>query len=151
LRDFLNDPKSYALKLLSYRSRSRKEIIDRLKRKDFPVAEIEKTIHFLEKAGFISDEALIKELFRYSVERKALGKKGVEAFLTKRGIDKELIHKELSGYTKDIEAESAARFAEKKLKSLNKYPKEIIRRRIWGMLQRRGFSAEVISKALEEL
>ena len=151
LRDFLNDPKRYALRLLSYRSRSRKEIFDRLKRKGFPAAEIEKTIYFLENAGFIGDEALTRELFKYSVERKSLGKKGVEAFLTKRGIDKELIHKELSGYTKDIEAESAARFAEKKLKSLHKYPKEIIRRRIWGMLQRRGFSAEVIHKTLEGL
>lgn len=151
MRGFRNDAKTCALKLLSYRSRSRKEIFDRLKRKGFSVIEIEATIQFLEKAALISDEALTKELFRYSVERKSLGKKGIEAFLSKRGIDKELIHKELSIYTNDIEAESAAGFAEKKLKSLYKYPKEIIRRRLWGMLQRRGFSAEVINKVIERL
>ncbi len=151
MKGFRNDAKTCALKLLSYRSRSRKEIVDRLKRKGFSVIEIEATIHFLEKAGLISDEALTKELFRYSVERKSLGKKGIEAFLSKRGIDKELIHKELSIYTNDIEAESATGFAEKKLKSLDKYPKEIIRRRLWGMLQRRGFSVEVINKVIERL
>ncbi len=140
MKGFRNDAKTCALKLLSYRSRSRKEISDRLKRKGFSVKEIEATIHFLENAGLISDEALTKELFRYSVERKSLGKKGIEAFLSRRGIDKELIHKELSIYTNDIEAESAAGFAEKKLKSLDKYPEEIIKRRLWGMLQRRGFS-----------
>jgi len=151
LKGFRNDAKTCALKLLSYRSRSRKEIFDRLKRKGFSVIEIEAAIHFLENAGLISDEALTKELFRYSVERKSLGKKGIEAFLSRRGIDKELIHKELSIYTNDIEAESAAGFAEKKLKSLGKYPKEIIRRRLWGMLQRRGFSTEVINKVIERL
>lgn len=151
MKGFRNDAKTCALKLLSYRSRSGKEIFDRLKRKGFSVTEIENTIHFLEKAGLISDEALAKELFRYSVERKSLGKKGIEAFLSKSGIDKELIHKELSSYTNDIEAESAARFAEKKIKSLDKYPKEIIRRRLWGMLQRRGFSAVVINKVIEKL
>lgn len=151
MKGFRNDAKTCALKLLSYRSRSRKEIFDRLKRKGFSVKEIEATIHFLENAGLISDEALSKELFRYSVERKSLGKKGIEAFLSRRGIDKELIHKELSIYTKDIEAESAAGFTEKKLKSLDKYPKEIIRRRLWGMLQRRGFSIEAIKKVIEKL
>jgi regulatory protein len=151
LKGFRNDAKTCALKLLSYRSRSRKEIFDRLKSKGFSVIEIENTIHFLENTGLVSDEALTKELFRFSVERKSLGKKGIETLLSRRGIDKELIHKELSTYTNDIEAESAARFAEKKIKSLNKYPKEIIRRRLWGMLQRRGFSAEVINKVIEIL
>jgi len=80
LRDFLNDPKRYALRLLSYRSRSRKEIFDRLKRKGFPAAEIENTIHFLENAGFIGDEALTRELLKYSVERKSLGKKASRHF-----------------------------------------------------------------------
>ena len=151
MRGFHADAKACALKLLSYRSRSKKEIIEKLNRKGFSDSEIDTTIHFLEKAGLINDETLAAELFRYSIERKSLGKKGIEAFLCRRGIDKELVNKTLSIHTNDIEAESAGRFAEKKLKSLKQYPEDIVKRRLWGMLQRRGFSIAVINRVLHSL
>jgi len=151
LRGIHTDAKAFALKLLSYRSRSKKEMFEKLKRKGFSGREIDNTIHFLEKTGLICDETLVTELFRYSVERKSLGKKGIEAFLSRRGIDKELINNALSNHTNAIEAESAGRFAEKKLKSLKKYPEEVVKRRLWGMLQRRGFSIDVIRKTVDSL
>ena len=151
MKGFHSNAMACALKLLSYRSRSKKEIIEKLNRKGFSGSEIDTTIHFLEKAGFINDETLAAELFRYSIERKSLGKKGIEAFLSRRGIDKELVNKTLSIHTSDIDEESAGRFAEKRLKSLKKYPEDIIKRRLWGMLQRRGFSIAVINRVLHSL
>jgi len=142
------DAKTYALKLLSFRSRSRKELQYRLKKKGFSTEQIDVTILFLERAGLINDENLAAELLRYSSERKSLGAKGIKAFLVKRGIDKELIHKALTAHTQDIEEESAKRFVEKKLKTLRNYPEEVIKRRLLGMLQRRGFSTEVIRKVM---
>ncbi|MBI4847440.1 MAG: regulatory protein RecX [Nitrospirae bacterium] len=143
------DAKTCALRLLGYRSRSKKEILDRLKRKGFSDEQINNTVCFLEKAGLISDEALAAELFRYSTERKSLGKRGVEAFLLRRGIDKELVNKTLSKHSGDLEEESAGRFVEKKLKSMKDLPCDVIRRRLWGMLQRRGFSPDVINRVVE--
>lgn len=151
MRGFHADAKACALRLLSYRSRSKKEIREKLNRKGFSDSEIDTTIHFLEKAGLINDETLAAELFRYSIERKYLGKKGIEALLSGRGIDKELVNKTLSIHTNDIEAESAERFAEKKLKSLKKYPEDVVKRRLWGMLQRRGVSIAVIKRVLDSL
>jgi regulatory protein len=151
LRGLHTDARSFALKLLSYRSRSKKEMFEKLKRKGFSDNEIDNTIYSLEKTGLINDKTLAAELFRYSVERKSLGKKGIEAFLSRRGIDKELVNNVLSTHTNAVEAESAARFAEKKLKSLKKYPEEMVKRRLWGMLQRRGFSVEVIRKTVDSI
>lgn len=145
------DAKACALRLLSYRSRSKKELLDRLKRKGFSDEQINNTVLFLEKAGLISDEALAGELFRYSTERKSLGKKGIEAFLLRQGIDKELVNKMLSKHSGDLEKGSAERFVEKKLKSMKNLPSDVIRRRLWGMLQRRGFSADVIIRVVEKM
>ena len=146
-----NEARSYALKLLSYRARSRSEMIERLRKKGFVHQETEKTVCYLEDRGFIEDRALAKELFTNAVERRSLGRRGIRAFLGRRGIDKELINELLSLHTLDMEMESADRFVEKRLESLKSYPDDVKRRRIRAALYRRGFSAEIILDAVKSV
>jgi regulatory protein len=143
--------KTAALKLLSYRARSKKEMAEKLQRKGFDSGQIEGVIKLLETAGLINDRALAADLLRYSVERKSLGNKGIRMFLASRGIDRELIDKTLSVHSPESEGNAALEFAERKLKILNKYPPEVIKRRLWGTLQRRGFSAEVVKKTVKSV
>ena len=145
------EAKSYALKLLSYRSRSRKEMLERLIRKGFDEEQTNNAVLFLEEAGLIKDETLAGELFSYALERKNLGRRGIEFFLSKRGIGKELISQTLSVHTKEMEMDVARRIIDKKLGTLRRYPVDVIRRRLSGMLQRRGVRAEVINKTIQYL
>ena len=145
------EAKSYALKLLSYRSRSRKEMLERLIRKGFNEEQTNNAILFLEEAGLIKDETLAEELFSYALERKNLGRRGIEFFLSKRGIEKELIGQTLNVHTKEMEMEAAQRIIDKRLKTLRRYPVDVIKRRLSGMLQRRGVRAEVINKTIQSL
>ncbi len=69
--------------------------------------------------------------------------------MLKRGIDKWLVDETLSGHTADMEKKAAMEFAERKSRVLNNYPAKVARRRLWAMLQRRGFSADVIRKAVD--
>ena len=148
-RDSSNEAISYALKLLSYRSRSRSEVIERLKKRGFIHQEAEKTIHYLQDRGFIDDRALAKELFTNAVERRSLGRMGIRAFLGRRRIDKELINETISSHTRDMEMESAARFTRKRVENLKSYPEDVKKRRIRAALHRRGFSAEIIRAAVK--
>jgi len=143
-----NEAIIYALKLLSYRSRSRSEMIERLNKKGFIHQETERTVRYLQDRGFIEDRALAKELFTNAVERRSLGDMGIRAFLGKRGIDKELISETISIHTRDMEIESACRFTKKRLEHLKSYPDDVKRRRIRAALYRRGFSAEIIREAV---
>lgn len=145
------EARSYALKLLSYRARSRKEMLARLIRKGFNEEQTNNAILFLEEAGLIKDETLAKELFSYALERKNLGRRGIEFFLSKQGIGKELISKTLSVHTKDMEMDAAQRIIDKKLGTLRRHPADVIKRRLSGMLQRRGVQAEVINKTIRSL
>ena len=138
---------NYALKLLSYRSRSRSEMIERLKKKGFSCQETERTVCYLQDRGFIEDRALAKELFNNAVERRSLGRMGIRVFLGRRGIDKELINETISFHTREMEMESADRFTRKRLENLKSYPDDVKRRRIRAALYRRGFSSEVIREA----
>jgi len=148
LRGSPADIRTAALKLLSYRARSRKEMAEKLQQKGFGSGQIEDLIKLLEAAGLINDRTLAADLLRYAVERKSLGAKGIRMFLARRGIDRELIEKTMAAHPPESEAHAALEFAEKKLRTLKKYPPDIVRRRLWGMLQRRGFSSEVIHKSI---
>ena len=145
------EAKRYALKLLHYRSRSEKEIIQRLKRKGFDDNHINDTVEFLKSAELIKDNVLASELFRNATENKLLGRKGIQAFLSNRGIKKDLASETLSCLSEDTEKETALRLVEKKMKVLRNHPKNVIKRRLWGMLERRGFSAGVINYTLRSI
>lgn len=126
-------------------------MFERLRRKGFSEEQINDTCRFLETTGLIKDEALATELFRDAVERRCLGRKGVEALLCQRGIEREIIEETLPLYTREAEEQSAMRFVEKKIKSLKHYPEEVVKRRLWGMLRRRGFSTDVINMAMRSI
>jgi regulatory protein len=142
------DAKRSALKLLSYRPRSRKEMLERLKKKGFDSGHITQVITVLENAGLINDKALASDLLAYSMERKYLGKKGIRMFLIKRGIERELIDRTLSTLPPELEERTAHALVEKKIKTLGNIPRNVVKKRLWGMLQRRGFPFEVINRAV---
>ena len=145
------EAKAYALKLLSYRARSRKELHERLRGKGFDSSRIKETIESLEDAGLINDEDLAPELLRYSVEYKSFGKKGIRTFLTKRGIGRDLIDEVLSNHSPEIDEKTAVGFVERKLENLKNYPEDIKRQKLRGMLRRRGFSWEVINRVVNSM
>lgn len=143
--------KTAAIRLLSYRARSRKELAEKLQLKGFDSRQIEEVIKLLETAGLINDRALAADLLRYAAERKSLGAKGIRMFLAGRGIDRELIDKTMAGHSPESEENAALGFAEKKLRTLKKYPPDVVKRKLCGMLQRRGFSSGVIHKTISSV
>ena len=108
-------------------------------------------MEYLKDAGLIKDEALASELLKTTIKNKHLGRKGIEIFLSRRGIEKELIDETLSGLSEEIERDTARNFVEKRFKGLKHYPKDTIKRRLWGMLQRRGFSSDIINMAVKSI
>ncbi len=151
LKGSLAEVRGYALRLLNYRSRSRKEMLERLGKKGFDQDRINDVMEFLERSKLINDEVLAADLLRQATERKYLGGRGVRMFLYKRGIPKDLIDKTMSEHTRETEELSARNFIEKKVSSLSRYPDNVVKRRLWGMLQRRGYSISVISKVFREI
>jgi len=143
--------KAYAFKLLSYRSRSRKEIAEKLSEKGFLQGETERVISYLEQLEFIKDETLAGQILRTALERKNLGRQGIKMLLLRRGIEKDLINETLSSLTDDEEQEAARRLAGKKLKNLKGHPENIIKQKLWRALQRKGFPADIINSVFKTI
>jgi regulatory protein len=124
---------------------------NRLIIKGFNNSEVDNTMAVLEDAGLLKDEVLASSLLRNAIEKRHLGKKGVELFLSQRGIERTLIDKTLSELSDDVEKESAWMLVRKKMRVLQNYPKDRIKRTLWGMLQRRGFSSDTINQVINNI
>jgi regulatory protein len=140
---------NYALRLIGIRGRSEYELSRRLGEKGYLQPEVEDTVVRLKAAGFIDDARLAEALIRTCTERKLMGAAGCRRLLKERGIPEE-IFKSLR-FTHEEEIQRAMRLVEKKSKLLAKYSPPVRKNRLFGFLQRRGFSTDVISAAMKNM
>jgi regulatory protein len=135
-----------ALSYLSYRPRSRAEIVTYLEGRDVPEGQIGEIVERLERAGLLDDDAFA----RYWVEnREQFRPRGLHALryeLRRKGISDEVIERALASI--DVSA-SAYRAAEGKARQLRHLDPVTFRRKLLDYLARRGFEYEVAQDATE--
>jgi len=141
--------KQYALRLLSYRGRSEKEMAERLRKRGVSDAAASSTVNSLKRAGLIDDLSLAESLKREALVNKVLSRSGARHFMLGRGIPKGIIDKILRD-DENTDYDNARRFVDKRLRMLGRYPEITAKRRLYNQLLRRGYSAETIIKVLRE-
>jgi regulatory protein len=149
LRGLEDKARQYALKLLSYRGRSVGELEKRLRRKGFPDHVVSSTIRHLKHIGLLDDKALAEALKREAMITKLLGQYGARKFMLGRDISREIIDSMfISDEKEDIE--NAQRLVDKKLRIMEGLPAEKIKRRLYNLLLRKGYSFETIESVLKK-
>lgn len=141
--------KDKALTFLSYRQRSEKEVVDKLKREGFSPETIDKTISFLKAYKLIDDLAFAKSFMMDKANISKHGPERIRYDLYMKGIPENVISQVLEDYGDEYSL--ALELAEKKLKSYKNDDRNAKYRKLGSFLQRRGFSYECISKILREL
>jgi regulatory protein len=141
--------KQYALKLLSYRGRSEKELEERLIKKGITKTVASSTIKYLKHLGLIDDMALAETLKREALTTKLLSQNGARRFILNRGIPCEIVNQILSK-DENTDIDTARRLIDKKLRAFKDYSSETVKRRLYNLLFRRGYSFETINKVLKE-
>ena len=138
--------KEKALWLISYRSHSKKELFDKLKR-SFDEASAQKTVDRMEELGLINDEEFAKLYARKLVNGKKMSVKAAEFELYRKGIDKITAEQVLGELEYDPQTQ-IIEFITKKYKNIND---EKIKRRAVAALQRKGYSWDEIKSALDRI
>ena len=138
--------KEKALWLISYRSHSKKELFDKLKR-SFDEDSAQKAVDRMEELGLINDEEFAKLYARKLVNGKKMSVKAAEFELYRKGIDKITAEQVLGELEYDPQTQ-IIEFITKKYKNIND---EKIKRRAVAALQRKGYSWEEIKQAIESL
>lgn len=106
--------------------------------------EIKNAMRRLKEMGLIDDRSVAFNFRNYAEGTKRLGTIGIRNFLLTRGISAEIIDE----VCHDIDEEgNALRLLEKRIKG---YSDEGDKRRVYSLLQRKGYSFETIRKVLKK-
>ena len=144
------DVKQAAFSYASYKPRTVRQVLEKLRMKEFSDSEIAVGINFLTNFNLLDDEKFSKTFaYEYS-KRKNAGKQKVFMELLKRGIHKDLAKSAVAEQNDvEIEFEMAMKAAEKKLRQLERKPPEKRKNSLIAYLQRQGFNWDTIRKVLE--
>jgi len=145
------ESKDAALKFLSYRMRSEKEVRDKLKKKEFANDLIDEVIKDLKRINLLDDSNFASAFVRDKISNKPQGKILLKQELWEKGIKEETIEKVLKEYFEDEDEELnlAKNLLEKRKKRYENLDKNIAKRRMMSFLLRRGFSYEIVKQALK--
>lgn len=138
-----------ALRFLSYRQRSEKEIIDKLKEKGFQEKIIENTLIYLREYKLVDDLEFAKAFMNDKIYLNKFGPERIKHELFKKGISQEIIQEVLD--EDEDEYHRGLELAKKKLPSYRKDDRNGKYRKLGGFLQRKGYSYDCIYKILREL
>ena len=136
--------KEKALWLISYRSHSKKELRDKIRR-TCDRQSAEKAVERMEELGLVNDRDYAERCAQTLIFTKHMSKRGAAMELRRKGIESEIINEVLDDIEVD-EREQIQAVIERK------YPKiddEKIRRRAVAALQRLGYGWEDIKAVIE--
>lgn len=133
------------------RSQLRRKLTDR--KLELDVAAVDAALDRLEELDLIDDEAFGRALIAEILRGRPAGPMLLRQKLMQRGLERNLIDRLIAENEPSEEAaiEGAVKLATTKLRSLQRYDAATRKRRLWGMLQRRGFSSDIITSTLSQL
>lgn len=145
-----------AIRLLSYRARSEKEIRDRLRKKGFGSSTADEVLDSLLKSGLVNDQEFARAFAHDKLLKKPMGRVMLKQELRRKGISKETIEQVLSeAYGSEDEDQYAFELATKRIKlsqsSFARLDPLKQRKRLSDYLARRGFNWETVAKAVERV
>jgi len=158
LRDRLEQARQFdlarraALQRLNRRALTSRDLARKLREKQFASDTIEQVIADLAERGLINDAQYAQVFAESQVRRKSAGKRLLVSKLREKGIDASTAEQAAASALEDVDQVAAARaLAEKKLQTLHRYDAATKKRRVWSLLQRRGFDSDVIQQALGDM
>jgi regulatory protein len=141
-------PFERALKYLSLRARSAKEISDYLRKKEYSEENISDALKRLIELKFINDDNFARG-FTENRQRKGKSKKAIEFELKLKGITKDITQDVLHYSQSDYK--TAMEYITKRLHQFDRYEPEDRQKKIIGRLRTRGYDWETISKVLRKI
>jgi regulatory protein len=139
------DPEAVARKILldalTGQARSRKELADKLSKKQVPDELAERLLDRFTEVGLIDDEAFARAWIESRQPGKGLARRALAHELRRKGIDDELARDALDEIDPDDEAAAARVLVRKKLRSVRGLEPQKATQRLVGMLARKGYGA----------
>ena len=142
---------SRALHYLSWRSRTKAEVVLHLREKDYTEKEITEALQRLSEYGYVNDEEYIKRVTETIRLHPGKGKHTIKQRVRNKGIEDQLVSQFIENYDEKVDEEKAINLAKKLIERSSSLPWKKIQEKISRQLMSKGFSQEVIQKTFLEL
>lgn len=138
-----------AVNLLSYRPRSKNEIRQKLRKKDYEEIVIETAIERMVTRGYLDDQAFARFWIESRNRSKPRGKRALSYELRNKGVSDAIIRELLEELVD--ESSGAYEAAQKRIRRMRGKTQYEFKRKVGAFLQRRGFNYEAVNQALETI
>lgn len=129
------------LDALTGQARSRKELADKLAKKDVPADLAAALLDRFEEVGLVDDEAYARAWIASRQPGKGLARRALAQELRRKGIDDEVAREALDEIDPADEDAAARALVRKKLRTVRGLDQQKATRRLVGMLARKGYGA----------
>lgn len=143
-----NDAKARAIRLLTARDRSIHELRERLER-TFSKEETQDALAYLEQIGYLDDLRYARNHVQYRNRCRPTGNYLLRLELGSKGIEDKYIEQVLN--SPEVEYDLALSLAQQRLGNLERTDTLVRVRRLYSLLQRRGFPGTVTKRVVGEL
>jgi len=148
------DPESVARKILldalTGQARSRKELRDKLARRDVPADLAERLLDRFTEVGLVDDEAFARSWVESRQRSRGLARRALAQELRRKGVDDETTRTALDDLDPADEEAAARALVRKKLRSLRGVDRTTATRRLAGLLARKGYPAAMAFAVVRE-
>lgn len=141
--------KQICLRLLTIAPRPRAELAQTLARRDIPVEVADQVLDRLTQVGLIDDAAYAAAFVRTKQRDRALGRAALRTELRRRGVDEEPAGRALAQVDPEMERARAEALVAKRADAAMVAGGVAARRRLLGLLARRGYPADLAIGVVE--
>lgn len=143
--------KNDAIKIVEKSYKTEKEVIDKLKQKEYEDSEINYVINFLREYKFIDDKSYAKSYAKGKMSNN--GKNKIKYALKRKGVPDEIINETLDNINEDEELQNAIEVGYKKYNVIIKREndKYKIKNKLCAFLAGRGYDFQTAIKAVNHI
>ncbi len=140
---------NYVLWLLARKAYTKKQLRDKLKKKEAEEEVIEKVMARLIELKFVDDEMFAASYIRSRQQRK--GSIALKQELKQKGVSTDIIEKTLEPLDKHTQIEAAQRVLDKTMWRILKAEPQKRYTKSYAFLARRGFPSDIVKAVLEQI
>jgi regulatory protein len=141
-----------AMRSLSMRLHSQSELRRKLMRRDWGEEVVDAVMSDLIRMNYLDDDRFAKTKALSAAQHKKHGKRRAMVELMKSGVKSDVAQRAIKDVYSEHDSTSIAReLALKQRARLSRLEPMVARRRLVGMLQRRGFEYEAIKQVIDEV
>jgi len=151
VQDALSQARNIALRQLAHSPKTRQQLEQTLLKKDISPELIVEVLDRFTEVGLVDDLAYAHLFVRSKCAAKKISRSSLMRELRAKGVAEDLALTAVAVISDEDEYQLARDAAEKKLRSMRGLSREVVSRRLFSMLARRGYSSAIAIKVLKSL